>query len=252
MFRRRVDSVLEAMHLTLGGFALIFVSALVGALIQGSIGYGLNLVVVPVAAVVQPAALPAAMIIMALPMTAGSALLEHDHIDRSSVTWMTLGRLPGVVLGAWVVTAVTADVLGIVVGGCVVAAAAMSMFSPSVRVNRSTSVMAGLLGGVMGTASSIGGPPVAILLQNEPGPVLRSTLGAAFLIGVSMSLGALILAGQVEGWHWALGVALVPAIGAGLYASRFLHAWLDAGWIRPCVLGFAGLSGLGVLIRGIL
>jgi len=240
------------MHLTLGGFTMIFVSALLGALIQGSIGYGLNLVVVPVAAVIQPAALPAAMIIMALPMTAGSALLEHDHIDRPSVTWMTLGRLPGVVLGAWVVTAVTSEVLGIVVGGCVVSAAVMSMFSPSVPVTRFSSVMAGLLGGVMGTASSIGGPPVAILLQNEPGPVLRSTLGATFLIGVSMSLGALILAGQVEGWHWALGVALVPAIGIGLYASRFLHAWLDSGWIRPCVLGFAGLSGLGVLLRGIL
>jgi uncharacterized membrane protein YfcA len=244
--------VFEAMHLTPGGFALIFVSALIGALIQGSIGYGLNLVVVPVAAVVQPAALPAAMIIMALPMTAGSALLEHDHIDRSSVAWMTMGRLPGVVLGAWVVTAVTSEVLAIVIGGCVVFAADMSMISPSVRVTRSKTVKAGLLGGVMGTASSIGGPPVAILLQNEPGPVLRSTSGATFLIGVSMSLGALILAGHVEAWHWALGVALVPAIAFGLYASRFLHAWLDSGWIRPCVLSFAGLSGLGVLLRGLL
>jgi uncharacterized membrane protein YfcA len=244
--------MLEAMHLTLSGFSLIFVSALIGALIQGSIGYGLNLVVVPVAAVVQPAALPAAMIIMALPMTAGSALLEHNHIDRSSVTWMTMGRLPGVVLGAWVVTAVTSEVLSIVVGGCVVFAALMSLSSPSVRVTRFSSVIAGLLGGAMGTTSSIGGPPVAILLQNEPGPVLRSTSGATFLIGISMSLGALILAGQVERWHWVLGIALVPAIVFGLYASRFLHSWLDSGWIRPCVLGFAGLSGLGVLVRGIL
>jgi uncharacterized membrane protein YfcA len=244
--------VLEAVHLTPGGFALIFVSALIGALIQGSIGYGLNLVVVPVAAVVQPAALPAAMIIMAVPMTAGSALLEHDHIDRPSVTWMTMGRLPGVVLGAWVVTAVTPSVLSIVIGGCVVVAAVMSAFSPSVSVTRSSSAMAGLLGGAMGTASSIGGPPVAILLQNEPVPVLRSTSGATFLIGLAMSLGALILAGHVEAWHWALGFALVPAIATGLYCSRFLHAWLDSGWIRPCVLGFAGLSGLGVLVRGIL
>lgn len=240
------------MHLTLGGFSLILLSALVGALIQGSIGYGLNLVVVPVAAVVQPAALPAAMIIMALPMTAGSAFLEHDHIDRSCVMWMTMGRLPGVLLGAWVVTAVTSEVLSIVIGGCVVCAAVMSLLSPSVRVTRLSSVVTGLLGGAMGTASSIGGPPVAILLQNKPGPVLRSTAGATFLIGVSMSLCALILAGHVEAWHWALGVALVPAIMFGLYASRFLHAWLDSGWIRPCVLGFAGLSGLGVLLRGFL
>lgn len=243
--------MLEAMHLSFNGFIAIFAFALIGALIQGAIGYGLNLVVVPVAAAVEPAVLPAALIIMAVPMTAGSALLEHSHIDRSSVGWMTLGRVPGVVMGVWIVTTVTSETLAAVIGGMVVVAALMSMFSPSVSVTPSTSFTAGGLAGLMATASSIGGPPVAILLQHEPGPKLRSTCGATFLIGTLMSLGALIVAGYVEPWHWVLGLSLMPAIGIGLYASRFFHGWLDAGWLRPCVLGFAGLSGLGVLLHGI-
>jgi uncharacterized membrane protein YfcA len=241
--------VTELLHVSAAGFAVIFASAILGAVIQGSIGFGLNLIVVPVAAIVQPAALPAAMIIMALPMTAGSALREQTHIDRAGVLWTTLGRLPGVAIGAWVVSVLSPDTLSIVIGGFVVLAASMSAFSPPFRVTPGSAGFAGLVGGVMGTASSIGGPPVALLYQNEPGPVMRSTLGATFLIGTLMSLGALVVAGQVEGWHGWLGLALMPGVGIGLYASRWLHGWLDAGWLRPCVLGFAALSGFGVLLH---
>jgi uncharacterized membrane protein YfcA len=244
--------VTDLLQVGAGAYAAIFAFALAGAAIQGSIGYGLNLVVVPVTAAVAPAALPAALIIMALPMTAGSALLEYRHIDRSAVLWLSVGRLPGVVLGAWVVTALTAEMLAVVTGGIVVVAAAMSVASPDIRISRTSSSVAGLVAGVMGTASSIGGPPIAILLQHQSGPVLRSTTGAAFLIGILMSLAALIVAGEVEPHHWVLGLGLTPAIALGLYLSRFTHARLDDGWLRPCVLGFAGLSGMGVLLRGLL
>ena len=241
----------DLLHLSASGFAAIFGIVVVGAIVQGAVGFGLNLLVVPVAAIVQPEALPAAMIIMALPMTAGSALREHDHIDRPGVLWTTLGRLPGVAIGAWLVSLLAADTLAIVVGGFVLVGALMSVVSPPLRIGRASSAAVGLVAGVMGTTSSIGGPPVALLYQNEPGPVVRSTLGAALLIGTSMSLAALILAGQVAAWHWALGLALMPGVGIGLYASAWLHDWLDAGWLRPCVLGLAALCGLGVLIHGL-
>lgn len=244
--------MIETLHLSVLGFGLVFLSAFAGALIQGSIGYGLNLVVVPVVAIFAPPALPGAMIIMALPMTAGSALREHAHIDRTGVLWMTLGRLPGVAVGTWIVAVLDAQTLALVIGGIVVLAAGMSLVSTAIRVTPGSSAIVGLLAGVMGTASSIGGPPVAILYQHEPGPVVRSTLGATFLIGVVLSLAALQLAGQIPVWHWWLGLSLTPAIGLGLYASRWLHASLDKGWLRPCVLCFAVVSGLAVLLRGIL
>ena len=62
--------------------------------VQGAVGFGLNLVVVPVVAVLEPAALPAAMIIIALPMTAGSAIREPSHTDLSGVVWTTLADCP--------------------------------------------------------------------------------------------------------------------------------------------------------------
>jgi uncharacterized membrane protein YfcA len=81
--------------------------------------------------------------------------------------------------------------------------------------------------------------------------VLRSTLGATFLIGSLLSLAALAVAGRLEPWHWGLGLALAPAVGLGLVASRGLHARVDAGWVRPAVVGFACAAGLAVMAKGL-
>ncbi len=246
-----MESLFDALRFTPTGFAVVFFTVVLGALIQGSIGFGLNLVVVPVVALIQPAALPAAMIIMALPMTAGSALREHDRIDRPGVIWATMGRIPGVALGAWIVSQLEPETLALLIGGFVVLASFLSVISPAIRVRPGSAAAAGFLAGLMGTASSIGGPPIALLYQNAPGPVVRSTLGATFLIGTALSLGALAIAGQVTTWHWLVGAALFPAIAIGLYASRWSHDWLDAGWLKPCVIVFAAVSGLGVLMQAL-
>ena len=79
-------------------FLILFASVALGALVQGTIGFGLNVIAAPVAAIVHPKALPTAMIILSLPMSAGSAFRERAHIAREGVVWTTLGRLPGVVL----------------------------------------------------------------------------------------------------------------------------------------------------------
>ncbi len=246
-----MDSILEALNVTATGFVAIFAAVASGALVQGSIGFGLNLIAVPVIAVYQPAALPAAGIILALPMTLGSALREYTHIDHAAVLWTTLGRLPGVVLGAWVVSRLTPDALSLLVGGVVVFAVLISMVSITLTIDRSSQAAAGFLGGLMGTASSIGGPPMALLYQSEPGPRVRATLGAAFLVGTGISLAALGAVGEVAAFHWQFGGAMVPAVLLGLFASRFSHSWLDRGWLRPGVLVFSALAGIGVIVRGL-
>ena len=131
-------------------------------------------------------------------------------------------------------------------------AVVISLASPTIQITRSSQAAAGFMGGVMGTSSSIGGPPLALLYQHSAGPVIRSTLGAAFLIGTALSLIALLAAGEIGRLHWQLGFALVPGVLLGLWASRHLHGWLDRGWIRPCVLILCGVAGLAVVVGGLI
>ncbi|MEM9177029.1 MAG: sulfite exporter TauE/SafE family protein [Myxococcota bacterium] len=246
-----MESLLDSLGLEATAFFVLLATAFFGALVQGSIGFGLNLIVAPVIAVYRPEALPASAIILALPMTLGSAAREFSHIDRSAILWTTVGRVPGIAVGLWIVIRLDAEALATATGGMVLFAVLMSVSSPRIPITPLTQAGAGWLGGVMGTSSSIGGPPLALLYQHSPGPVVRSTLGAAFLVGTGFSFSALLVAGEVRALHWQLGLAMVPAVLAGLFASRALHGFLDRGWLRPCVLGLCGLAGATVVVEGL-
>jgi hypothetical protein len=101
----------------------------------------------------------------------------------------------------------------------------------------------------MGTASSIGGPPMALVYQHGPGDRLRATLGAYFVAGALMSLAALAVVGRFGVTEARLGAALVPGIVLGFAASSRLKALVDRGYTRPAVLSVAFATGLGVIFR---
>jgi uncharacterized membrane protein YfcA len=239
-------------HLSGGEFAVTFAALGLGALVQGSIGFGMNLVAVPIVALVAPEALPATLILVAFPLAVAMAVRERQAVHTSGVVWTSIGRLPGSILGAAIVVGVSAKSLSVVIGVSVVAAAALSFVTRPIPVTPTTATVAGFAGGVTGTAAAIGGPPMALLYQHHEGPTLRSTLAGTFAISTVMSVVVLAVAGQVHRWQIWLSIALVPAIALGLLASYFLHARLDAGWLRPAVLTFVAAAGVVAILNGIL
>jgi uncharacterized protein len=93
---------------------------------------------------------------------------------------------------------------------------------------------------------------VALLYQHHPGPVLRSTSAAVYLVGTVLSAGALAVAGAVEGEHVRLALLLVPAIAIGLGLATLLRHHIDAGRLRPAVLVVAVVAGTATLVRGLI
>jgi uncharacterized protein len=227
------------------------VAVTVGALVQGSVGFGANIVAVPVIAVLEPDALPATLALVVIPLVVVMVVRERHAVDRRGATWITIGRLPGTVLGAWVVAVISPDTLSVLLGVGVLLAVVMSTLTPTIPVNEVTATTAGFASGAMGTATSIGGPPLALLYQHHEGPVLRATLAVAFAVGTVLSLVGLAIAGAIEPWHLALAGALVPGLLTGLALSRLLVHWIDRDWLRPAVLGFAAATAVIAIVRGL-
>ena len=223
----------------------------IGAVVQGSVGFGANIVAVPVITVLEPDALPATLALVVIPLVAVMAIRERHALDRRGVTWITVGRIPGTIVGAVVVAAISPDTLSVLLGGGVLLAVAMSTLTASIQVNRVTATTAGFASGAMGTATSIGGPPLALLYQHHEGPVLRATLAVAFAVGTVLSLTGLAIAGAIEPWHVVLASALLPGLLAGLAVSRLLVDRLDRAWLRPAVLCFAAATAVIAIIRGL-
>jgi uncharacterized membrane protein YfcA len=223
------------------------VATLVGASIQGSIGFGMNLVTVPVLALVAEERLPATVVLLGFPLALLMTHYERRHVDWQGIVWLMTGRVPGTLIGAWIVVAVSAATLKGVIGVVVLLAVAASVFAPPIPMNRGTQVATGVVSGTTGTAAGIGGPPVALLYQHHDGPTMRSTLSASFLFGIMLSIAVLTIAGEVHGADFVLALVLTPVVVVGMLIGRRAHGLLDRGWMRPAVLTFAAVSALVVL-----
>lgn len=240
-----------AVHLAASDYAIACTAIVVGALVQGSIGFGINLLAAPIIAIVHPQALPAALVILALPLSATTALREHHAIDRPAVRWMMLGAVPGTAVGLVVVRTVSVDVLAVVVGIVAIVGVGISIVSRPIAVRASSALVAGFAAAAMGTAASVGGPPVALLYQHHDGPTVRSTLGSYFALAGVLTVAGLIAVGKVHGEQLVFAAALLPPMLIGLWLSRHFHALVDRGWMRPAVLALSGAAGLAAVVHGV-
>ncbi len=102
----------------------------------------------------------------------------------------------------------------------VLVAVAVTWRAVTVPVNRATLSAAGFASGITGTATSIGGPPIAIVYQHRPPQEIRTTMAVYFLIGAALSLVALLVTGDLTGHQAVAAVELLPllALGAALGA----------------------------------
>lgn len=231
--------------------AICAVAVIAGGVVQGAIGFGLSLIAVPVIGIIDPGALPATMLILAIPFTAVMAFRERENIDVRGFWLIAVGRIPGTLAALWLLSAITERELSIVIGAAVIIAVGTSVIAPEVPLGTTTRLVAGTISGLMGTAASIGGPPLAIAYQRRPGPELRSTLAISFVFGSSLSLVALWLTGHVDQGHLVLAAWLLPGLALGLFLATKLQRFLDKGWLRPAVLGFAAISGGVAILRSL-
>ena len=240
------------MHLTLTQYVVVAAIVALGAVAQGSVGFGLNLVAAPIVGLVAPQLLPATMVVVGLPLSASIAVRGRRHIDWQGVGWTTLGRLPGTVAGAVVVAVVSLRALGGIVGGAGLAACALTALGDREhQIDRRASLAAGAASGFMDTAAATGGPPLALLYQHRPAGEVRSTLATCFVGGTFLAVAGLVLGGKVEPWHLFTAATLAPALAVGLAVSRLVARRIDGRSIRPAVLSFAALAGAAALIRAI-
>ncbi|OKI92924.1 permease [Streptomyces sp. CB02058] len=228
-------------------FALLCVTVGIGALLQVSIGFGLGMIAAPVFALVDPELAPVAVLLLAGGVTASVLVRERGRADLRGCGWALAGRIPGVLAGTLLVVALPSRYLALLIAAVVLAGVAVSMAGFVPRQRRSAVVLAGMASGVMGTATSIGGPPMAMVWQRLRGPELRATMSAFFLVGSLMSLAALTAAGTV-GAHALWGALLLtPAAVAGVLLSRPFTRRLDVRRTRTVATVLA-VAGAAVLV----
>ncbi|MBC8363897.1 MAG: sulfite exporter TauE/SafE family protein [Actinobacteria bacterium] len=231
--------------------AIGIIAYLVGCSVQGAIGFGANLLAVPILALVNPAFVPGPVLLINPILNAILTWRERGHVDGEALGWSLTGRLPGIVIGVVALNLVSEDHLGVLFGVLLLGAVALKVCGLHPRRNRGTLFAAGTTSGFMGTTVGVGGPPVAMVLSDLPGPAFRATLSPYFLIGTSLSVAALAIGGQFGLDDLVIAAWLMPGVIAGAFLSGPLRPRLDNGRTATAVYVLSTVAAVALLVRSL-
>ena len=226
---------------------LAFGAVFLGALVQSLIGFGLAIVAAPVLYIVTPDLVPGSLILMAM-LTGSLTARRYVHaLEVRDIKSAIIGRVPGSILGALLLSIASRRVMGLFMGASVMFAVLASLSSYKIEANRKTLFSAGLLSGIMGTASSIGGPPMALVMQNQTGDRIRANLSAYFVCSSVISLSILSYAGLFGWTQLKYGLMLVPMVVLGNFLASKLVSHINQESTRKALLMLCSMAAVSAI-----
>ena len=213
--------------MSLTAYAIVAVAIMLASCMQASIGFGMGMLAAPIVAIVDPKLIPGTLIMLATIVTLLVVLREHQQIDLAGTGWALAGRVPGTIAGALLLAALPGNALALMLAGVVLAGVVLTSIGWMPAPHRRNLVLAGATSGVLGTATSIGGPPMALVWQNTTGARLRGTMSGFFLVGSVLSIAVLAVTGAVDHQTFTWFALLIPAVVAGYVLSRLVNRLLD-------------------------
>lgn len=236
------------MHVVGIEFIIVALALCIGAIVQGSLGFGMVLVSFPVLVIAEPELLPQTTLIVSIPMVLSLAWRHRGGAVWRDVGLVTLGRIPGIGFALVILSVASARAIGLMAGVTVLAAVALSFWAPAVPKTKPNLIFAGVISALFGTSVSIGGPPLALLFQHEAGPRLRSTMTSIMLLGGPLSLTILAITGKVDATDLRTGLALAPFSVIGSYSSRWVIPYVDDR-LRPIILSICAFGAMVAIVR---
>ena len=157
-------------------------------------------------------------------------------------------RVIGIAIAVGIMSRLSTHQLELFFGAIVLFGVLLTALGLSFKLNPGTLIGAGLVSGIMGTATAIGGPPMAIVYQRESGPSFRGTLSAYFTIGAVLSALGLAWSGRFGVPELTSGLLLCPGVLLGYLASHRFIGLVDRKGIRPAVLTVSAISAIVLIL----
>lgn len=215
------------------------------AILQGSIGFGLGLIAAPLIGILYPDLLPVIIIALGTVISVVVFFRERRGINVEFMLWAFIGRVPGTFVGAYAIYLMGQELLGLTIAATVLIGLLLSVIGWAPVSSRSNVAVAGLVSGVLATATGIGGPPLALVMRRMQPNEVRPTLSAVFALGGLLSLASLAVVGELDVNHAMYTAFLSPFLVAGFMVSSFVIRHLSRKWLFNVA---ATVSLIGVLL----
>jgi uncharacterized membrane protein YfcA len=226
-------------------------AVIAGSVVQVASGVGGGFVIVPLLAFVDMSLIPGPLIFASLSLSGLMATRDHASVNWAHIPITLAGLIPGSIAGAYVLTTIPPDQLGMVFGIVLLIGIVATVSGLKIPLTRFTALVSGALAGAMGTSSGIGAPMLALLYQNETGSRIRGTLavlytGASVLILIILSVFGKFTLDDIRS-----GFLLMPGFVLGFWAANHVTAHIDRAGTRIVVLSVSTAAAIGLIIRSI-
>ncbi len=222
-----------------------------GAVVQGISGVGGGFITVPLLAMINVSFLPGPLVVGSISIAGLMAWRERQCIDHANIGWILLGTATGAVLGAWLISSVAPERLGVLFGCMILAGVLLTSCGVHLPLNRITALLGGAGAGAMGASSGIGAPVIAVLYQHEIGPMLRATLAFIYVLASTLIAIALVLFGRLGWTEMGYAALLVPGYMLGYVLAHRVSRHVNHGATRYIVLGVSSAAALSLILRSI-
>lgn len=222
-----------------------------GTILQIGIGTGFGTMAAPGAMLLAPPLIPGTMTCLGLATSLFGASRIRGRIHVGELVTALIGRAGGAALAGWIVATLGGrEVFGLVFAGLTLLGVALSVSGLRLRLTTASLLCAGFLSGLMATITTAGGPPMALVYQNQPVEQARPTLNAFFGFGQIPPLLALWLAGALDQVSIGRALLLLPAILIGVALAPRLTPLFDRRY-KTVLLGFCVVAALAIGGRAI-
>lgn len=224
---------------------------IIGSAIQGNVGIGFAVFAGPILLLVNTAFVPAPVVLAAMLLVMLIAWRERRDVIVEDLKYAIVGRTIGTLPAAYAVKAFPKSAYELLFAALVIVGVVLSALGWHVVRSRQNVVLASVVSGFMSTVSSMGGPPMALLYQNEEGPRIRATISAIFTVGGFITLAGLWWAGRFGRVELLLGLLLMPGILIGFVISSYTTEIADRVQLKPVILTISALSALAVIYKAL-
>ncbi|MEZ2122106.1 MULTISPECIES: sulfite exporter TauE/SafE family protein [unclassified Corynebacterium] len=235
------------------------VIVILGSCLQRISGMGFGLLVVPVLAILLG---PADGVLVVNALAAVNAALTtwtvREYVDWRKVRLLAFPLFIGAIPGVFLIRAINAAPLQIIVGVLLLVALAVVLGGrrhiPHISGNGSL-FSAGVIAGFMNTLAGAAGPAVTVYAQAArwPHQMLAATLQPIFVIsgGLSFILKILLGASSVTAVPPALWPVAFVGMLVGIFSGTMLSRVIPREIARRTALSVAGLGGITAITQGI-
>ena len=215
-----------------------------GSYIQSSIGFGLAIIAAPLLFLVNPAYVPAPITVCAFTLSIANVWSHKESVSLDGLKFAILGRIPGTVAGGLLILWIDQQLLGLWLGVTVLLAVALSVKSVTLTPTNGHMLAAGFFSGFMGTSSSIGGPPMALVMQHQNAQFIRANLSAFFIVSSIMTLAMLAPIGYFGSSQILLSLPLLPGTLLGYWLARKTWHLISPRLLRYSSLVLCSVCGM--------